>query len=135
MPSVYILDTNAVSAVMADHPKVKARLAQQPGRVMTCAIVRGEVRYGLERLPLGKRRSNIEAKANAVFATLPIEPVAQGAADIYGTTRRGLEQQGYILSDNDLWIAAVALSLGAVLVSNDQGFTHISGLIVEDWTL
>jgi predicted nucleic acid-binding protein len=42
---------------------------------------------------------------------------------------------GFNLSDNDLWIAATALSLGAVLVSNDQAFSHVPGLTVEDWTV
>jgi len=134
MPPVYLFDTNTVSAVMADHPKVKARLSHQAGQVDTCAIVRGEIRYGLERLPTGKRRANLETKANAVFATLPIEPVTPAAADIYGTIRRSLELKGHTLSDNDLWIAATALSLGAVLVSNDQAFCHVPGLSVEDWT-
>src|SRR5262245_28037636 len=121
MPS-YLFDTNTVSAVMADHPKIKARLAQQPGTIVTCAIVRGEIRYGLERLPIGKRRANLEAKANTVFATLLIEPITASAADVYGTIRCQLEMQGLNLSDNDLWIAAAALSLGAILVSNDQSF-------------
>jgi hypothetical protein len=53
MPSLYLFDTNTVSAVMADHPKVKARLSPLVGSVVTCAIVRGEVGYGLERLPAG----------------------------------------------------------------------------------
>jgi tRNA(fMet)-specific endonuclease VapC len=133
MPS-YLFDTNTVSAVMADHPQVKARLSMQSGQVATCAIVRGEIRYGLERLPGGKRRANLEAKANLVFSSLAIEPITATAADIYGTTRRSLELQGHNLSDNDLWIAAAALSLGAILVSNDQAFSHVPGLIVEDWT-
>jgi tRNA(fMet)-specific endonuclease VapC len=135
MPPLYLFDTNTVSAVMADHPKVKARLSLQPGQVVTCAIVRGEIRYGLERLPAGKRRANLEAKANTVFATLPIEPVTPAAADIYGTIRRSLELKGHSFSDNDLWIAATALSVSAVLVSNDQAFTQVPGLSVEDWTL
>jgi predicted nucleic acid-binding protein len=156
MPSVYVFDTNTVSGPLKkgtgplrplkiplkiEGPERSSPLfqravrAQQPGLVVSCAIVRGEVRYGLERLPAGKRRANLETKANAVFATLPIESVTAAAADIYGTTRRILELQGYNLSDNDLWIAATTLSLGAVLVSNDQGFTHVPGLVVEDWTL
>jgi tRNA(fMet)-specific endonuclease VapC len=132
---LYLFDTNTVSAVMADHAKVKARLSLQPAKIVTCAIVRGEIRYGLERLPVGKRRTNLENKATTVFATLPIEPIARAEADIYGGLRSSLEQQGYNLSDNDLWVAAAALSLGAVLVSNDQAYSHVPGLSVEDWTV
>jgi predicted nucleic acid-binding protein len=76
---------------MADHPKVNARLSLQVGQVATCVIVRGEIRYGLERLPVGKRRANLESKANTVLSTLPIEPIMPAAADIYGTIRRTLE--------------------------------------------
>ncbi len=61
--SLYLLDTNAVSDVMADHPRVKSRLSKQSGQIVTCAIVRGEIRYGLERLPFSKRRTKLEAKA------------------------------------------------------------------------
>jgi predicted nucleic acid-binding protein len=131
---LHFLDTNTVSAVMADPPKVKARLALRPGRVVTCSIVRGEIRYGLERLPVGKRRAALEAKASAVFATLSIEPIVMATADVYGTVRHSLELQGYNLSDNNLWIAAAALSLAAVLISNDQAFYYVPGLTVEDWT-
>jgi tRNA(fMet)-specific endonuclease VapC len=134
MPPLYLFDTNIVSAVMADHPKVSGKLSSLTGRVVTCSIVRGEIRYGLERLPAGKRRANLESKPSAVFAALPVEPVTESAGDIYGATRRHLEPQGQNASDNDLWIAATALSLGAILVSNDQVFSHVSGLIVEDWT-
>jgi tRNA(fMet)-specific endonuclease VapC len=131
---LHLLDTNTVSALMADHPKIKARLSQQP-TVVTSAVVLGEVRYGLERLPAGKRRSDLESKANQVFAAMPIEPVTPTAGDLYGRIRRQLEMQGLSLSDNDLWIAATALSLGAILVSNDQAFTNVPGLTAEDWTV
>jgi predicted nucleic acid-binding protein len=71
----------------ADHTRVKARLSLQPGQVVTSAIVQGEIRYGLERLPVGKRRAILESKASTVLATLPIEPITQTTADIYGTIR------------------------------------------------
>ncbi len=134
MSAVYVLDTNIVSAVMADHPKVRARLATATGRIATAAVVRGEIRYGLERLPAGKRRTDLEAKAAIVFAALPIEPVTAAAGDVYGKTRCTVEQFGYNLNDNDLWIAATTLSLGAILVTNNQDFSHIPGLRIEDWT-
>jgi tRNA(fMet)-specific endonuclease VapC len=130
----YLLDTNTLSAIMADHPKVKTRMSGLVVRIITCPIVCGEIRYGLECLPPGKRRSNLEAKATAVLAAIPIEPVPQAAGDIYGTIRRTMELHGRNPDDNDLWIAATALSLGATLVSNDHEFAHVPGLVVEDWT-
>jgi predicted nucleic acid-binding protein len=84
-----MLDTNTVSAVMADDLKVKAKLALQPN-VVTCTIVRGEIRYGLERLATGKRRTTLEQKANIVFAPPPIEPITAAAGDMYGRIRRRL---------------------------------------------
>lgn len=133
MPSVYLFDTNTVSAVMADHPKVRTRLSTQQGTITTCAVVQGEIRYGLERLPLGKRRTNLEFKARAVFASLSVEPVTALTGEICGTMRRELELKGYTISDNDQWIAATALSLGSILVSNDRIFGYVPGLSVEDW--
>jgi len=39
------------------------------------------------------------------------------------------------LDENDLWIAATALALGATLVSRDADVQQIGGLRVEDWTV
>jgi len=45
------------------------------------------------------------------------------------------QQKGLTLDENDLWIAATALALGAILISRDSDFQYIEGLKVEDWTL
>ncbi len=39
------------------------------------------------------------------------------------------------MDENDLWIAACAFSLGAVLVSRDNDFRNIPDLVIEDWTV
>ena len=46
------------------------------------------------------------------------------------------EQQGTPLSENDLWIAATARALDAILVTADSDFQRITGfgLQLEDWT-
>ena len=72
-----LLDTNAVSDLMRDHPSLKARAAAYPGRLCTSVIVDGEIRFGLERLPVGKKRTDLEARALAVLASLPHEPVSE----------------------------------------------------------
>lgn len=132
MPA-YLLDTNAISDLVRKQPKIRARFASPPGRVLTSVIVRGEVRYGIERMPPGKRRDAFERKTNVLFRQLLLARVTRKAADIYGSLRATLENQGLRLDDNDLWIAATALSLGAVLVSRDADFARVPGLEVEDW--
>src|SRR5207249_4093015 len=105
---MHLLDTNVVSDAMADHPRLRARLAHPPGPVTTSVVVLGEIRSGLERLPAGKRRNQLTTKANLVLATLPAEPVIEAVAATYATLRRAVELQGLSLDDNDLWIAATA---------------------------
>lgn len=133
----FLLDTNAFSDLMREHPKVDARLASlsSADRVAICTVVRGEIRYGIERLPRGKRRQALEAKANHLFSALPCEPVPETAGDHYATVKLTRQQKGLSLDENDLWIVATALALGVVLVSRDSDVQQIEGLTVQDWTI
>ena len=133
----FLLDTHAFSDLMREHPKVDAHLASisPTERVMICSVVRGEIYYGIERLPQGRRRQELEAKATKLFAMLPCQPVPEAAGDHYATVKLTRERRGLALDENDLWIAATALALGAVLISRDSDFQQIDGLTVEDWTV
>ena len=86
-------------------------------------------------MPPGKKRSDLEARARAILAALPWEPIAAPVSETYGRTKAALDASGVNLGDNDLWIAATALTLGAVLVTRDHIFTRVPGLQVEDWTV
>jgi tRNA(fMet)-specific endonuclease VapC len=56
-------------------------------------------------------------------------------AEAYGTIHAALEEQGHRIGNNDMWIAAHALSLGVTLASNnDREFLRVTGLSVENWT-
>jgi predicted nucleic acid-binding protein len=132
--ALYLLDTNAVSDAIREHPRIKVRLAAQPGELAISVTVLGEIRYGLERLPAGKRRDALEIKAQRVFAALPCTVVTEEAANTYARVRRAVEAEGLALDDNDLWIAATALTLPAVLVSRDSDFARVPNLEVQDWT-
>jgi tRNA(fMet)-specific endonuclease VapC len=127
-----LLDTNAVSDLMRDHPQVKARISAHAGPIGTTAIVVGEIRYGLDRLPAGKKRLDLEARAQTILAALVIEPVTEQVADTYGRLKASLERQGLSLDYNDLWIAATAIAQGSLLITRDQGFSQVAGLQVED---
>jgi tRNA(fMet)-specific endonuclease VapC len=136
MAATYLLDTTTCSDLMREHRKVASRVATlgPAGRVFICTIVRGEVCYGLQRMPRGRKRQEFEAKAFNLLATLPCEPIPERAADHYGRLKREAEKSGSRMDENDLWIAATALALDAVLVTRDKHFRRVRGLIVEDWT-
>ena len=134
--ATYLLDTNAFSALMERHPRMVAHVtsAAETHRIITCPIVRGEIRYGLERMPAGRRRLHLEQTAANLFPQIPCEPVTEAAGDVYARIKRDAERRGTPLDENDLWIAATALSLRAVLVTADSHFQRVRGLTTEDWT-
>lgn len=133
--AVALLDTNAVSDMMRAHPPVLARIAQHVDPIATSVVVVGEIRYGLSRLPPGKKRTDLEARAVQVFANIHIEGITEPIADTYGQLKSSLESQGLNLDDNDLWIAATALTLGRLVITRDHIFARIPGVQVEDWTV
>jgi len=131
----YLLDTTTFSALMRRDTKVRARVAAlaPTDRVAICTITRGEVLYGLVRLPEGKRRSALEAEAMYLFGEVVCLAVPEAAADQYTSIKRETERKGTPLDENDLWIAATARTLGAVVVTTDSDFQRVSGLQIEDW--
>jgi predicted nucleic acid-binding protein len=96
--------------------------------------IRGEIQYGIERLPQSKRREELKVKASNLFAVLPCEPVPKAAGDYYVRIKLLHQHKGLTLDENDLWIAATTLALGAVLVSRDSDYHKIDELKVEDRT-
>jgi predicted nucleic acid-binding protein len=101
-------------------------------RVVICTVTRGEVLFGLERLAQGRRRTELETKAGKLFAILPCEPVPPGAADRYASVKISQQRRGLPLDENDLWIAATALVMGATLVSRDSDFQGVEGLALVE---
>ena len=133
---IILLDTTAFSDLMREHPKVDARLASATStdRIIICPVVRGEIQYGIQRLPQGARRQELESKSAKLFSIVPCEPVPQAAGDLYAKIKLTRQQKGLSLDENDLWIAATAMALGAVLITRDNDFAGIEGLTIDDWS-
>jgi predicted nucleic acid-binding protein len=128
----YLLDTNAISDLMRAAPRIENWMAglDDQDRVVTCAVVRGEVLFGIARLPHGKRRTELEEASRQFLAVFRCEPVPAMAGDLYAAVKLAHRQRGLALDENDLWVAATALALGATLVSRDSDFRGIDGLPV-----
>jgi predicted nucleic acid-binding protein len=128
----YLLDTNAISELMRADLRVEKWMAglNERDRIVTCAIVRGEILFGISRVPAGSRRAELEQAGHRFLDSFLCESVPQGAGDFYATIKLARQNQGLALDENDLWIAATALALGATLVSRDQDFAGVKGLAV-----
>ncbi len=133
----YLLETSTWSLLIRDIPKVKERLNSlaESDYLFTCPIVKGEILFGIVRLPAGKRRRDLEQKANELSAQIPCDPIPENVGDAYAHIKVAAQQQGTSLDECDLWIAATALSLDAILVTSDSDYQRIAGLglRLEDW--
>jgi predicted nucleic acid-binding protein len=122
---------------MKDTAEVKGRLDSliESDYPFTCPIVKGEILFGIVRLPDGKRRQYLQQKANELFAAVPCDPIPEDVGEAYAEIKVAAQQQGAPLDECDLWIAATALTLDAILVTSDSDYQRITelGLRLENW--
>jgi len=133
----YLLDTNHWSAIQRNDPVVIAHMQSLPeeARIFMPVIVQGELLVGIELAASEAKRERLQQLYEQVVAqaadVLPITPeIAEWYARIFAQLRR----KGKPIPTNDIWIAAIALAHGLILVTSDEHFQHIDGLQVEDWT-
>jgi tRNA(fMet)-specific endonuclease VapC len=131
----YLIDTDIFIHIRQKRlAKVRARFeALQPGEAIVSAVVYGELIYGAQK-------SSDPARATQAIEELitlaPVEPITDAMAREYGALRAVLEKRGEIIDNNDLWIAAHALSAGLILVTNNEReFKRVPKLKVQNWTV
>ena len=95
-------------------------------------MTEGELLFGLAKRPAA---AQLYAAVAEFLKRVDVLPWDSSAAEHYGTLRASMEAQGKPLAPLDMLIGAQAVSVGAVLVTNDQAFRRISYLQVEDWTV
>jgi tRNA(fMet)-specific endonuclease VapC len=132
---IYVLDTNAVSALMKGSSAVVERLANtEPADVAVPQPVLAEIAFGIERLPRSKRRTTLQARFDLICSELPRAEWSDAVSQAYGRIKATLEKRGTRIEDFDAAIAAHALATDATLVTaNLDHMTRVPGLQIEDW--
>ena len=128
----YLLDTNIVSDLVRNpHGRITQRIRKVgEAQVCTSIIVAAELHYGSAK----KGSPRLAAQLDAVLGVLEILPFDAPADRTYGALRARLEQSGKLIGANDLLIAAQAIALGHVLVTdNEREFARVDGLRYENW--
>lgn len=128
----YMLDTNICIYRQHFVPSVVKRMNEcAEGDLVISSVVYAELLFGIENSTEYKK--NYE-KLQEFLTFVDILEFDIGAAENYGSIRACLESTGNRIGDNDLFIAAHALSLGLPLVTNNtREFERVPGLKLENW--
>ena len=124
-----LLDTNAYSALMRGHAEVAGRVRRAEGIILS-TVVAGELLFGFR----GGKRLEENQRQFRKFLDNPyvsILPVSMVTADRFARIGASLRAKGRPIPSNDIWIAAHALESGAELLSADEHFEAVDGLV---WT-
>ena len=122
-----MLDTSAYvgfkrNAIEAVEIIVKAEL------IIFSPVVMGELMFGFRN---GTRfKENMDDLDRFLkHEAVDLMPVGKVTSDRYSRIAVKLRQQGTPIPTNDIWIAAQAMELGAELITSDQHFDKINGLV------
>ena len=128
----YLLDTNIISDLVRNPQGKIAEHIFKVGEAQVCTsiIVAAELRYGAEK----KQSPRLSAHLEAVLGALVVLPLEKPADAAYGLIRARLERSGELIGAHDLLIAAHALALKCVLVTdNVREFARVKQLVTENW--
>lgn len=138
---MYMLDTNICIYIrqlhrrrddMADEAANLSRHFSQRERGEVCmsVITYSELAYGVYK---GGHARNLR-DLHKITELISIEPLPPEAGIEYGKIRSELESRGELIGPNDLLIAAHALTLGRILVTNNEReFKRVKDLQTENW--
>ena len=130
-----MLDTDIASYIIKERtPAIQARMAAiLPSELCVSAVTRAELLYGLKRLPADHRLHLVVRQFLKIIRVVPWDAEAAG---FYADIRHQLVTSGQQIGELDMMIAAHAISLGAVLVTNNtRHYGRINApLILENWS-
>lgn len=134
-----ILDTNVVSELMRAAPDARVQgwvRELPPDVVYTTSVTLAEVRFGIARLPAGRRRSLLGTAADDVFGAFAerVLPFDVFAANVYADIVVGREQAGAPIAGFDAQIAAICqVHRAALATRNTDDFTRLDLDLIDPW--
>lgn len=131
----YLLDSNILIFVIKD-PKCLASSVLKVtdvSQIAVCSVVEAELYHGAQKYGNPLKRVAVLNELLAPYTSLPFD---SSCVPHYERVRDYLERGGQIIGGNDLMIAAIALTHGLTVVTNNSHeFRRIPGLQVEDWSM
>lgn len=135
-----ILDTNVISEPMRLTPDEAATAwmrRQAVGDVFVTTISEAEMRFGIERMPQGRKRELLDAQITALFDSDfrgRVLTFDSPAAHAYGEIVARVKRRGRDMEPLEAQIAAIAYVHGALLATRNIHHFEDCGLdLIDPW--
>jgi tRNA(fMet)-specific endonuclease VapC len=126
-----LADSNAFIALMRGDDGL-VEIFDAASEVVLSVIVLGELVYGA--MNSRSFETNL-AKLAEVASTCRLTPIDETVAREYARVRLELKRKGRPIPENDIWIAATALSVRAEVLTDDAHFREVDGLVLRSFAL
>ena len=122
-----LLDTSAYVGFKRNNPEL-VEIIVRAELILISAVVLGELLFGFRN---GTQFKKNLAELNRFLEHDAVEtaPVGKISADRYSRIAAQLKRQGTPIPTNDIWIAAQTMEHGAELITTDEHFDKINGLV------
>ena len=131
---IYLIDTDIIIYSLKNHPQVRYNFKAHENDPKTIsAITYGELVHGAYK---SREYNKNIATVHRISELFPVVEVTKTIMETFGAIKAGLQQKGNIIDDMDLIIAATAITMNYVLVTNNEKhFSRITDLKIENWHL
>lgn len=137
-----LFDTNVISELMKSDRfrAVEDWLdLQRPETLYASSISLAEIVFGIEKLPEGRRKSDLRSVMESIFALQfenRILPFDERAARAYGIITAAARTKGKAILIADGQIAAIALAHGFTIATRDTAPFEAAGVrVINPWML
>ena len=127
--SSLLLDTNAVIALMRDDDGV-VRILSATENVWVSLFTLGELQYGAAK---SARTLENRRRLAEVMSCFRLMLPDQETARHYGDVFHHLKLNGCPIPTNDVWISALAIQYSIPVLTRDEHFLQVAGVVVREW--
>ncbi len=122
-----LLDTTAYVGFKRNEVET-VEIILQAESILVSPVVLGELMFGFRN---GTRfKDNMDDLNNFLeHEAVELVPIGEITSDRYSRIAAQLKRQGTPIPSNDIWIAAQTMEHGAELITSDQHFERINGLV------
>ena len=128
----FLMDTDVLSeaAKRVPDPNVKAWLANHQSDLFVSSITLGEIRYGIEKLPNGKRQNALKSWLATTTRIMDGRVLSFNGpvAHVWGQMRADLGKAGCVLPVLDGQIAAIAKRYELTIATRNQRHFKLAGI-------